>query len=40
VLRVALQNAVSVAGTLLLAEATMNEVKDEEDRAETAAAQQ
>jgi chaperonin GroEL len=34
VVRVALTNAVSVAGTLLLAEATMTEVKDEEDRHE------
>jgi chaperonin GroEL len=32
VMRVALQNAVSVAGTLLLAEATLTEVLDEEDR--------
>jgi chaperonin GroEL len=31
VVRVALQNAVSVAGTLLLAEATLSEVKDEKD---------
>jgi chaperonin GroEL len=33
VVRVALENAVSVAGVLLLAEATLTEVEDEEDRA-------
>lgn len=32
VLRIALENAVSVAGTLLLTEATMAEVKEDEDR--------
>jgi chaperonin GroEL len=34
VVRVALQNAVSVAGTLLLAEATLTERKDEKEAAE------
>jgi chaperonin GroEL len=32
VVRIALENAVSVAGTLLLAEATMTEVEDESDK--------
>jgi chaperonin GroEL len=32
-MRVALQNAVSVASILLLAEATLTEIPDEEDRA-------
>ena len=31
VVRVALENAVSVAGTLLLAEATLTEVRDDEE---------